>query len=57
MVDTLSRPSVYHPISPLQTNEEYEYILHSHLYGYVQTSAISLPKFETTYRDQSREVL
>lgn len=57
MVDTLSRPSVYHPISPLQTNGEYEYILHSHLYGYVQTSAIFLPKFETTYRDQSREVL
>ena len=27
------------------------------LYGYVQTSAIFLPKFETTYRDQSREVL
>ena len=57
MVDTLSRPPVYHPISLLQTNGEYEYILHSHLYGYVQTSAIFLPKFETTYRDQSREEL
>ena len=49
MVDTLSRPSVYHPISLPQTNEEYEYILRSHLYGYVQTSAISLPKFETGF--------
>lgn len=55
MAYTLSRLSVYHLISLLQTNGEYEYILHSHLYGYVQTSAIFLPKFETTCRDQSRE--
>lgn len=55
MVYTLSLPSVYPPTNRLQTNEEHEYILRSHLYGYVQTSTIFLPKFETTYRDQSRE--
>lgn len=55
MVYTLSLLSAYHPTNRLQTNEEHEYILRSYPYGYVQTSAIFLPKFETTCRDQSRE--